>query len=148
MNFLFDAASVFILLVKCLKMTKANCETILVIEDDQPIRDAIQHALELEGYNVLAAADGQEGLEILRTAARPCLILLDLMMPIMNGWEFLEELRKDKLSMIATLPVIITSAAGRAADSAVQQAQGYIKKPINLDLLLDMVAKFCGVPVA
>ena len=128
-------------------MTHSHCESILVIEDDQSIRIAIQHALELEGYIVLAAADGKEGLEILRSADRPCLILLDLMMPIMNGWQFLEELRNDQESMIATLPVIITSAAGRAADSAVQMAQGYIKKPINLDILLDIVAKFCGVPV-
>jgi CheY-like chemotaxis protein len=127
---------------------KTPCETILVIEDDEPIRSLIQHALELEGYTILVAGDGKEGLELLRKVHRPCLILLDLMLPVMNGWEFLEELKRNKGDMLATIPVIITSAAGQAAVSAGQQAQGYIKKPIDLDLLLNQVAKFCGTPEA
>jgi CheY-like chemotaxis protein len=123
---------------------KSVCESILLIEDDEAIRELLQYALEEEGYHVLWAADGQAGLEVLRAAKRPCLILLDLMMPVMNGWEFLSELRKDQSHTIATIPVVITSAAGGGVVSAVQNAQGYIKKPINLQLLLSAVMKFCG----
>jgi CheY-like chemotaxis protein len=123
-----------------------NCETVVVIEDDEPIRNVIQEALEIEGYRVIVAGDGKEGLEVLKKATTPCLILLDLMLPIMNGWEFMEELRKDNGNMLAAIPIVITSAAGGAAKTAVEHAQGYIRKPIDLELLLSTVRKFCGCP--
>lgn len=123
---------------------KSGCATILIIEDDEAIREAIQYALEAEGYAVLTAPDGKAGLEVLHNASTPCLILLDLMLPIMNGWEFLDELRRDPGYMIAAIPVVVTSAAGSSAKSAVDRAQGYIKKPIDLKLLLDAVSKYCG----
>ncbi len=125
-------------------MTNEACNTILIIEDDEAIREAVQYALEAEGYNVLTAADGKSGLALVHQAARPCLILLDLMLPVMNGWEFLDALRSDSRNMLAAIPVVITSAAGSAAKSAVEQAQGYIRKPIDLELLLEAVVKFCG----
>ena len=123
-----------------------KCETVLVIEDDEPICQAIQLALELEGYHVVTAGDGKQGLEILRTLATPCLILLDLMLPIMNGWEFLDEIKKNTGNMLAAIPIVITSAAGDAAKAAAERTQGYIKKPIDLDLLIATVTKFCGTP--
>lgn len=123
----------------------AKCETVLVIEDDEPIRTAVQEALELEGYQVLVAGDGKAGLEMIRKAVTPCLILLDLMLPIMNGWEFMEELRKNG-NMLAAIPIVVTSAAGGAAKTAAEHAQGFIRKPIDLELLLSTVKKFCGSP--
>jgi DNA-binding response OmpR family regulator len=122
----------------------SKCESILVIEDDDSIREMIQYALEAEGYKVLGAADGQAGMQILHSTQKPCLILLDLMLPIMNGWEVLDELRGDAGNMLATIPVVITSAAGDRAATAAERVDGYIKKPINLQLLLDSVKKFCG----
>lgn len=123
-----------------------KCESILIIEDDDSIREMIQYALESEGYKVLGAADGQAGLKILKMSEKPCLILLDLMLPIMNGWEFLEELRREPETALATIPVVITSAAGDRAATAAQKVEGYIKKPINLQHLLHAVTKFCGSP--
>ena len=124
---------------------KPFCDSILVIEDDDAIRDAIRHLLEMEGYNVVTAPDGKSGIETIRSMGRPCLILLDLMLPVMDGWEFLGVLRKEPGVMIAAIPVVITSAAGDAAYTAVKQAQGFIKKPIDFDLLLNAVQKFCGI---
>jgi CheY-like chemotaxis protein len=123
---------------------RSVCDTILIIEDDDAIRDAIQYALEAEGYHVVTAADGKSGLETLGKIATPCLILLDLMLPIMNGWEFLDEVKKDPGNMVAAIPVVITSAAGSSAQSAAKRAQGYIKKPIDLRLLLATVDKYCS----
>jgi CheY-like chemotaxis protein len=91
------------------------------------------------------AGDGKAGLVILKKVATPCLILLDLMLPIMNGWEFMEELKKDNGHMLAAIPIVITSAAGGAARTA-EQAQGFVRKPIDLDLLLSTVRKFYGSP--
>ncbi len=90
------------------------------------------------------AADGQAGMELLHLIEKPCLTLLDLMLPIMSGWEFLAALRKEPKAALATIPVIITSAAGARAVEAAKGAEGYIKKPINLDVLLDSGVKYCG----
>ncbi len=62
-----------------------RCKDILVVEDDAGIREALRMILELEGYNIREASNGKEGLEVLKSMPRPCLILLDLMMPIMDG---------------------------------------------------------------
>lgn len=117
-----------------------RCDRILVVEDDQDIRDSLQQVLELEGYQVSSAANGKEGLEALASSAKPCLILLDLMMPVMNGWEFLAVQHGD--SRLAAIPVIVVSAAGDRARST--EANGYLKKPIDLKLLLEMVHRYCS----
>lgn len=65
--------------------------TVMVIDDDKAIRESISEILKLKGYNVVPCSNGKEGINFLRKSA-PCLILLDLMMPVMNGWEFLEEI--------------------------------------------------------
>lgn len=122
---------------------RPTCKTILVVEDYKPTQDVIRTALEMEGYHVLTADDGKAAVEILQTAKRPCLILLDLMLPIMNGWEFLEELRKASDILLASLPVVVVSAATDAQKAASGQAQGYMRKPIDLELLYKTVEKFC-----
>jgi CheY-like chemotaxis protein len=112
---------------------------ILVIEDDLNIREALKEALIFEGYQVYTAANGKEGLELVKGIPRPCLILLDLMMPVMDGFEFMNCREKD--AMIAAIPVLIVSAFPDRAQKV--QAQGFVKKPINLDLLLASVQQFC-----
>ncbi|MEO5970088.1 MAG: response regulator [Bdellovibrionia bacterium] len=67
-----------------------RCKSILVVEDEESIRENFQLLLELEGYSVFTASNGKESLRILKTIEKPCLILLDLLMPVMNGMEFLE----------------------------------------------------------
>ena len=113
---------------------------ILIVEDNQPIRDTLRMMLEMEGYAVTTASNGREALDKLKEIERPCLILLDLMMPAMNGWEFLEAQRAD--IHIATIPVLVTSA-GIEKDS-ISSIAGFLKKPLEMDTLLAFVKRFCS----
>ena len=117
--------------------------SILVVEDDPDTRDALAAVLETEGYDVAKASDGQEALGQLRTSATPSLILLDLYMPVMNGWAFrAEQLRDPKL---ASIPVVVLSADSRVANRAADLgAAGWVGKPIDFDRLLALVATHCS----
>ena len=95
--------------------------------------------LEMEGYHVVTAADGREGLERLSRLPEPGLVLLDLMMPVMNGWEFLEAVKRTKYAKIPI--VIVTAYADQAGPTT---CVGMIGKPIKLDALLNVVRKWCG----
>lgn len=119
--------------------SKDQSKRILIVEDDRDIRDALQQALEIEGYTVSAVANGKEGLEYLNQFEHPCVILLDLMMPVMNGWEFLEMRRQMELESV---PVVVVSAAGDRAKPF--QAQAFIRKPIELDGLIRTIQRYCG----
>ncbi len=119
-------------------------ERILIVEDDEGIRQALQDALELEGYLVETAADGRQALEQLQTTPYPALILLDLMLPFVTGWQVIEEVKRDKNHPVSKIPIVIASAAGDAALKAASQVEGYLKKPIHLDVLLKTVARYCG----
>jgi CheY-like chemotaxis protein len=118
---------------------------VLVIEDDADILRAVVQVLEDEGYPVRAAENGRVALAALREpgARPPCVILLDLMMPIMDGWQFRAEQRKDP--NLAGIPIVVLSAHGSVPQhAAALEAAMYLKKPIDLDLLLDTVKRFCG----
>ncbi len=114
--------------------------TILVVEDDKGIQDAMKIALEYEGYKVLTADNGKQGIEILNKVSKPCLILLDLLMPVMNGVEFIEEMGKQLI--LATIPVVIVTAYGDQAKTIV--SKGVVEKPIQLNVLLEKVREWCG----
>ena len=121
------------------KSENTNYKGILVIEDNKEIQDSLKMALEVEGYNVFTADNGKEGIEKLEKIPTPCLILLDLMMPVMNGWEFVDVISKD--IMLSTIPVVVVSAFGDKKGSP--KSEGYIQKPIDLDALLGTVGKHC-----
>jgi CheY-like chemotaxis protein len=117
----------------------------MIVEDDSEIRETLKEIIELEGYTVYTAPDGKKALEMLRNAHdRPCLVLLDLMMPVMNGWELLELREQDVL--LATIPVVVVSAAGDRAKNT--HATGYIKKPVDIDVLLGTIRQYCGEPAS
>jgi CheY-like chemotaxis protein len=118
-------------------------KTILVVEDDVDIRETVVSALSEEGYQVESAANGRLGLEKLETIAEPCLVLLDFMMPEMNGAEVLRELREGH--RVAALPVVVVSAYA-LTDAQAEGARRSVRKPISLDLLLHVVREFCGSP--
>lgn len=118
----------------------SNNKCILVIEDNKEIQDSLKMALEVEGYKVFTADNGKEGMEILGKIPTPCMILLDLMMPIMNGWEFVDVISKD--IMLSTIPIVVVSAFGDKKGTP--KTDGYIQKPIDLDALLNTVSKHCG----
>ncbi len=111
---------------------------VLLIEDDDDIRDVLHSALVDEGYEVLVATDGGEALAILGRQTRRCLVLLDLLMPIMNGWQFRAfQLRHPRL---ATHPVIAMTA-GKL--DRVPQVDLVMAKPPKLDLLLSHIDRLC-----
>ena len=122
-------------------MTTIECKNILIIEDDSAVRQTIREILEIHGYCVFEAADGREGMERLREIApEPCLVLLDLMMPVMNGWEFLDSQRSDP--KLKDIPVVICTAYHESAKAIHPSA--VVPKPVQLDQLLGAVQKFCA----
>jgi CheY-like chemotaxis protein len=112
---------------------------VLVVDDDEDIRTTIQQILEEEGYLVRAAANGEEALRILtESASLPRLILLDLMMPVMDGARFRTRQAADP--RVADVPVVIISAGGGLAHKAtLMKAAGYLAKPIDLRTLMGTV---------
>lgn len=115
-----------------------SSKTILLVEDDTDIRDTLKEVLELEGYSVVPATNGLDAFQKLDSMTPPCLILLDLMMPVMNGWEFLKVLHG---TSHASIPVVVVSAAGDKAKSV--KTQGFVKKPIEVDTLLEIIRQYC-----
>jgi len=114
---------------------------VLIIEDDIDSRVMMQTLLRLEGYAVVGAANGREGLAATRTSL-PCLILLDLMMPVMDGLEFRAEQTRDPA--ISHIPVVIVSARHDARTTASDLgAAACVGKPIDLDELATTVARNC-----
>lgn len=113
---------------------------VLVVEDDFDIRGVIRIALEAEGYTVATAENGREALDYLKAVGLPRLILLDLMMPVMDGWEFRAAQQADPAW--ASVPVVVISADGRVSEKAqALGAAGGLTKPIDLDALLDTVRR-------
>lgn len=117
--------------------------TVMVIEDDDDIREDIREILQHEGYRVAEARDGAEALAWLRSADAPSVILLDLMMPHMDGWEFRAEQRKDPA--LAQIPTVLLSGAGDLAKHMKElEAAAYLSKPFKLARLLEVVASHAG----
>jgi two-component system, chemotaxis family, chemotaxis protein CheY len=122
-------------------MTEAssNPKCILVVDDDETVREAITETLELEGYRVDSAADGLQALEKVKTAA-PDAIVLDLMMPVMDGFTFLEQCRRDELC--PGTPIVVTSAVHQLAKTAsALHVDACLAKPFDLDELLAIVER-------
>lgn len=117
---------------------QGSCNSILVVEDDDDIRSAIVDLLESEGYETESAVNGKEALEKL-AELKPCLVLLDMMMPIMNGRQFLDAVMKD--SILAPIPVLIISAV--ADKNNAEGSVGFLKKPIDIDVVLKVVSQYC-----
>ena len=115
---------------------------ILIVEDDDDIRETLVAVLSDEGHEIMAAADGAEALDILRQALLlPRLILLDLMMPVMNAWDFREELLKTE--QLRVIPIVLLSGDARVVDKSVGLgAAAALLKPISLAQLLDVVEQF------
>jgi CheY-like chemotaxis protein len=115
---------------------------ILVVDDEPDIREMVAEVLSDEGYRVVGAANGLEAIEYLtRATTLPTLILLDLMMPVMNGWEFADRQRLDPA--LADIPVIVISADGNVQQKAeTLGASDHLRKPIQLDALLKCVERY------
>lgn len=116
---------------------------VLVVDDNPDIVETMAMILEAAGYSVLTANNGRDALTLLRGGARPCVILLDMMMPIMSGFDFrAEQLRDPEL---ASLPVVVLTGDGRVAQKAESaHVASYLKKPVELDTLLATVKRHCS----
>jgi CheY-like chemotaxis protein len=114
--------------------------TVFVVEDDVDTRDMLGRFLELEGFQVEVAANGKQALDRLTSGVHPCVILLDLMMPVMDGWQFRRQQVLD--AELADIPVIVVSAAGKERIAGID-ANGYLSKPVDLEQLLAQVNQYC-----
>jgi CheY-like chemotaxis protein len=115
---------------------------ILVVEDDHDVRDAMVQVLEAEGYAAVPASDGEDALERLDAGLAPCVILLDLMMPRMDGWQFIEQQRRRE----STVPIIVVSAYGSQEQVRSEGVVAYMRKPVDIDALLAAVGRHCPKP--
>ncbi len=112
--------------------------TILVVEDDEPIRLAVRELLEAEGYQVVTACDGAEALGILARFV-PSLVVTDLQMPNVDGRELCDRLRSD--GRTCEIPVVVLTAAHRV-DAVAGRCDAVIRKPFDVDALLETIAQF------
>jgi CheY-like chemotaxis protein len=115
---------------------------VLIVEDDADLREMMAQLLTLEGYQIETVANGREALDYLNEAPRPDVILLDLMMPIMDGWEFRKRQQNDPA--LADVPVIVLTALDQAqARASDLKDVDFLKKPLDFDRLLELVRRRC-----
>jgi CheY-like chemotaxis protein len=113
---------------------------LLVVDDDRDIRDATSEILEEQGYRVVRVENGRAALEYLRAGDPPSLILLDLTMPVMNGWQFRREQQKDP--SIQKIPVVLVTANEERQAELIPNDL-VLRKPVRVDELLKFVHRFC-----
>jgi CheY-like chemotaxis protein len=116
--------------------------SILIIDDEPEISRLISEVLTEEGYMVDQTANGYAALAYLRAVPTlPCVILLDLMMPLMSGWDFLRVQQSD--AMLASIPTVVISAAHTFEAAKVLGAQDCLVKPLDLDYIVNIVQRYC-----
>lgn len=113
-------------------------ESVLIVDDDVDGVDALRYLLESQGYRVQSAGNGREALAYLREGARPSVVILDLAMPVMNGWQFLAVREGDEA--LASIPVIVVTASQPAPGA---ESEMVMTKPVDLDVLLERIGAAC-----
>jgi CheY-like chemotaxis protein len=119
-------------------MTNPKPHTVLIVEDEEDLREMMREALESRGYSVVTAEEGQDALQKIDAIENLCLVLLDLLMPGMNGWDFFEKMRERP--ELAAVPVIIHSSASNRAPTGVTRV---LQKPIPFERLISVVSEYC-----
>ena len=119
----------------------SSCIDILLAEDDEDLREAMVETLSEAGYTVEGVANGRDAIEWLEDSVHsPKLILLDLMMPVMDGWQFLEA--REKTPKVATVPVVVLSASENFKNTS--DTVSFMRKPVAVKPLLAVVASYCA----
>ena len=122
-------------------MSAAQQAPIMLVDDDTDALEMMCILLESAGFAVHPIEDGHRALHHLRHGARPSVILLDMMMPVMNGWQFRDEMRRHP--ELADIPVVVLTGDGRAEQKAREiEADGYLKKPVDLEDLVAAVQRY------
>lgn len=126
-----------------MEVEQFNDGVILVVDDDAGFRDAVEEVLRDAGYAVAKAENGETALCYLRSHPAPAMILLDLRMPVMNGWAFRMEQQQDP--ELACVPVVVVAAPGEPELSADGPGSAErLQKPVDISLLLNLVRRHCG----
>jgi CheY-like chemotaxis protein len=116
---------------------------VLVVEDDTDLRESLSQALRDHGFGVTPATNGQEALDLLRAGAKPSVILLDLLMPVLNGWQLRAELRRDP--RLAQIPQVVISVCMDDTEQVVLELppDDCLRKPFHLRILIDTLERHC-----
>jgi CheY-like chemotaxis protein len=119
-------------------MTDGPRSTILVVEDEAESRETLRELLEIEGYTVATAVNGREALDTLSAIGDEiCVVLLDLAMPVMDGWQVIDQLRRD--GRLDTTRIVITTSAAHRAPAGLP----VFEKPLDLDKVMKTVSRLC-----
>lgn len=122
-------------------MEKKTCmNRILVVDDNIDILLLMKKRLETEGYEVLTAGNGVEAQEVIQSNP-PCVVILDLMMPVMDGWQFLEW-KKSQAAELAELPVLVVSAVSNNTKTP-EGVAGFLRKPVSVNHMIDCIQAYC-----
>jgi CheY-like chemotaxis protein len=114
---------------------------VLVVDDDPDVRDSISQLLDAKGYSTIQAENGQKALEVLKAALHiPCLIVLDLAMPVMDGPQFLTLRAQD--ATLHDIPVVVISGNSQAG-ATLKEIDAYLTKPVNIDRLINVIDQHC-----
>jgi CheY-like chemotaxis protein len=135
----YNHAMMTMMMMSCSPLALEGSSPVLIVDDDDDMRETLRVCLEEEGFAVRTARNGREALDLLAAGALPGLILLDLMMPEMNGWEVLERLRDDAVR--AEIPVAVMSGSHRGD---VKSATYVVPKPFDLGVMIDLVQEHCS----
>jgi CheY-like chemotaxis protein len=109
---------------------------VLIVDDDELIRETLCELVEMVGCSAMVAANGREALKVM-TECRPCLVIVDLLMPVMTGNELLEVMRLDPV--LADVPVVVSTSAPDRAPAGVP----IIRKPVNIDVVVEWMQRTC-----
>lgn len=115
-----------------------KCNSVMIVEDDVGIRDSLVDLLRAEGYDPSTADDGESAIEVLKKMTKPCLVLLDIAMPKMDGLQFIEKVREIGLTGVSH--VIIMTALSKFKS----EGHHVIQKPFDMEVLLEAVNDFAG----
>jgi CheY-like chemotaxis protein len=121
-------------------MSSSCPKYVLVVEDDRDIREGLTDLLGDYGHEVRGASNGREALDLMGESPLPCMVLLDLMMPVMDGWQFMDEV--SRRSELAGIPICIITA-GESAKARGPSVVSIIRKPFDASTLMRVVERFC-----
>ena len=113
---------------------------VLVVDDDRDVLAVLREMLEDFGYEVIIAHDGREALECIARMNEAPLVLLDLLMPVVSGWEVMQALRQKD----ANIPIVVLSAAAETHEVLEKGAVAFLQKPVDLSALIEVLERFAG----